>query len=126
MTDNLLYKEEAYKIIGACYNVYNTIGPGFLEAVYQECLEIEFTKQNIPFESQKKLKINYDDIELKQTYNPDFYCYDKIILEIKAETELIKKNEAQVFNYLNITECKLGLLVNFGSYPNLQQKRFVL
>jgi GxxExxY protein len=124
--ENVLYKEEAYNIIGACYTVYNTIGPGFLEAVYQECLEIELTKQNIPFESQKLLKINYNGILLKQTYSADFLCYDKIILEIKAEKELSKTNEAQVFNYLNATECKLGLLVNFGSYPNLQQKRIVL
>ena len=123
---DLLYKEESYKIIGACYTVYNTIGPGFLEAVYQKCLEIELTKQNIPFEPQKQLKINYGDQELKQKYNSDFFCYDKIILEIKAEKELLKKNEAQVFNYLNANKCKLGLLVNFESYPNLQQKRIVL
>ena len=122
----VIYREESYRIVGACFNVYRTMGCGFLEAVYQECLEIEFEYQGIPFASQKELKLNYRDRELKQTYKPDFVCFDKIIVEIKATSELLKEHEAQVINYLNATELKLGLLVNFGHYPKMEYKRLVL
>ena len=126
MGQDLIYKEESYKIIGACFNVYKTMGCGFLEPVYQECLEIEFEKCNIPFESQKEIKLQYDGITLKHVYKPDFTCYEKIIVEIKAVSNLIKEYEAQTLNYLNATDCKLGLLVNFGHYPKLEYKRMIL
>lgn len=122
----LIYKKESYAILGACFNVYKTMGCGFLESVYQECLEIEFEYQEIPFLSQKELKLTYRDTELKQTYRPDFICFDKIIIELKAISKLIKDNEAQVINYLNATGLKLGILVNFGHYPKLEYKRIVL
>ena len=122
----LIYKEESYAILGACFNVYKTMGCGFLESVYQECLEIEFEYQGIPFSSQKELKLTYRDKELKQTYRPDFICFDKIIIELKAISKLVKGYEAQVINYLNATGLKLGLLVNFGHYPKLEYKRIVL
>ncbi len=102
------------------------MGCGFLESVYQECLEIEFEYQEIPFLSQKELKLTYRDTELKQTYRPDFICFDKIIIELKAISKLIKDNEAQIINYLNATGLKLGILVNFGHYPKLEYKRIVL
>jgi GxxExxY protein len=122
----LIFKEESYEIMGACFNVYKTMGCGFLESVYQECLEIEFEYQGIPFSSQKELKLAYRKIVLKQTYKPDFISFDRIIIEIKATSKLIKEHEAQVINYLNATEFKLGILVNFGHYPKLEYKRFVL
>jgi len=126
MSQDLIYKEESYKIIGACFNVYKTMGCGFLELVYQECLEIEFEKCNIPFSSQKEIKLKYDGKTLKHIYKPDFICYEKIIVEIKAVSHLIKEYEAQTLNYLNATDFKLGLLVNFGHYPKLEYKRIIL
>ena len=122
----ILYPDESYKIIGACFNVYKTMGCGFLENVYQECLEIEFEDQGIPFKSYKELKLTYRNKQLKQTYKPDFVCYDKIIIEIKAVSNLVDEHEAQIINYLNATGFKLGILVNFGHYPKLEYKRFVL
>jgi GxxExxY protein len=123
--NKLIYAEEAYEIQGAIFEVYKVIGCGFLEAVYQECLEKEFTLQDIPFESQIELKIDYKGQTLKQTYKPDFICFDKIIVEIKAVKELTKEHQAQVINYLKATDMRLGLLVNFGSYPKVEIKRLI-
>ncbi len=122
----LIYPEESYKIVGACFNVYNEKGCGFTEPVYQECLEIELQYQEIPFDAQKKLKLAYRGRELKQTFKPDFICYGKIVMEIKAVANLIDKHRAQLLNYLNATEMKLGLLVNFGHYPKLEYERLIL
>lgn len=122
----LIYKDESYTIMGACFTVYKEMGCGFLESVYQECLEIEFEFQHIPFESQKELRLAYRQRPLKQTFIPDFLCYDKIIVEIKAVSKLTNEHRAQVQNYLNVTDCKLGLLVNFGHYPKVEYERFVL
>ncbi len=122
--DNFLYKSETYEIIGACMEVHKILGPGFLEAVYQEALEIEFQLRNIPYEREKLLKINYKDRELKKRYEADFVCYDKIIVELKAANELISGNDAQVLNYLRATDIKVGLLVNFGE-ASLKHKRFI-
>jgi len=97
-----------------------------LENVYQECLEIEFEDQGIPFKSYKELKLKYRDKQLKQTYKPDFVCYDKIIVEIKAISNLLDEHKAQVLNYLNASGLNLGILVNFGHYPKLEYERFVL
>ncbi len=125
MKTDIVYKNESYLIIGACFEVYKEKGFGFLESVYQECLEIEFGLQNIPFVSQKNLNIDYKGILLKSRYIPDFICYDKIILEIKAVTALSVEHKAQVHNYLKATGHKLGLLVNFGHYPKLEHVRIV-
>ena len=108
----IIYKEEGYKIIGAAFKVYNTLGHGFLEAVYQEALEIEFQRQKIPYSREKELKISYDGIDLQQTYRADFVCYDKIIVELKAVSELDDAHRAQVYNYLHATGMKLGILLN--------------
>ena len=110
----LIYKEESYKIIGACMEVHNTLGCGFLEAVYQEALAIEFEKRGIPYIREAELNIEYKGIILSKKYNADFICYDKIIVETKALTELLTVHQSQVINYLNATKLKLGLLVNFG------------
>ena len=122
----IIYKEESYKIVGAAFNVYNILGSGFLEAVYQEALEIEFQRQGIPFTREKELKIHYNGIELKQTYKADFICYDKIIVELKAVNTLEDIHRTQVFNYLHATGYKLGLLLNFGCPNELEMERIVL
>lgn len=122
----IIYKEESYKIIGSAFKVYNTLGPGFLEAVYQEALEIQFQRDGIPYEREKELKINYDGIELKQTYKADFVCFGTIIVELKAVSEIDDAHRSQVYNYLHATGFKLGLLLNFGHADNLQQERIVI
>ncbi len=121
---SLLYKEEAYKIIGAAMKVHTTLGYGFLEQVYQEALEIEFNKQDIPFIREAPLAIRYEGIPLTKKYIADFICYDKIIIELKAVNEFDNIHEAQVYNYLKCTGYKLGLLINFGN-KSLNYKRIV-
>ena len=121
----LIYPKESYMIIGAAMRVYNTLGPGFLESVYQEALEIEFRKRGIPYERERELKINYGNVVLKQTYKADFICYDKIIIELKAVQELNDAHRSQVHNYLHATRFKLGLLINFGFFDGLERERIV-
>ena len=123
--DDLVYKEECYRIIGACFEIYKDKGCGFLEPVYQECLEIEFEFLKLPAVVQPALTLSYRGRTLRQHYQPDFICFDKIVLEIKAVAALAQEHEAQVLNYLNATGFKLGLLVNFGHYPKLEWKRLV-
>jgi len=121
----LIYKEESYAIIGACFEVYKNKGCGFHEPIYHECLEIEFEFQGIPFLSKPPQTLQYRGRTLVQTFNPDFICYDKIIVEIKAVSELMDEHRAQLLNYLSATGCKLGLLVNFGHYPRLEYERLL-
>ena len=121
---DLIYKKESYLIIGACMEVHRELGNGFLEAVYQEALAIEFTKRGIPFEQEKKLEICYKGKTLSKYYEVDFVCYNKIILETKATNELSGGHESQVLNYLKATKFKLGLLVNFGA-ESLEYKRLI-
>jgi len=122
----IYYKQESYDIIGAAFEVYNKLGHGFLEAVYQECLEIEFKKRCIPYEREKDIKIFYDGLELTQSYRADFVCYDKIIVELKAVSALEDAHYAQVYNYLHATGIKLGILLNFGCSDGLEKDRIVL
>ena len=121
---NLLYKKESYNIIGACLEVHKRLGFGFLEAVYQEALSIEFELSGIPFEREKLLKIIYRDHILQKEYLADFVCHSKIILELKPVQYLEDSHSSQLFNYLKATECQLGLLVNFGS-KSLEYKRII-
>ena len=121
----LIYKNESYAIIGACFAVYKDKGCGFHEAVYHECLEIEFEFQKIPFLSKPPQSLQYRGRTLVQTFSPDLICYDKIILEIKAVSELMNEHRAQVLNYLSATGCKLGLLVNSGHYPRMEYERLL-
>ena len=121
----LIYKDESYAIIGACLAVYRGKGCGFLEPVYHERLEIEQEFQRIPFLSKPPQTLQYRGRTLIQTFNPDFICYDKIILEIKAVSELCDEHRAQVLNYLSATDRKLGLLVNFGHYPGMAYERLL-
>ena len=122
----LLYSDLSYAINGAAFHVYNQLGHGFLEAVYQEALEIEFQRRNIPYEREKELKIVYDGVELKQTYKADFVCYGKIIVELKAVSALDDAHRSQVYNYLHATGMKLGLLCNFGCFDELEKDRIVI
>ena len=121
----VVYKDESYRIMGACFEVYNQKGCGFLEPVYQQCLEIELALQGIPFSAQQELVLDYKGHRLRQTYKPDFICFEKIIVELKAASELTDEHRAQVHNYLKATSLKLGLLVNFGHYPLLEYERIV-
>src|SRR6266852_4665094 len=109
----LIAENETYAILGAAFEVYKEKGCGFLEAVYQECLEIEFELQSIPFVPQSELQLSYKGRRLKQKYQPDFICFEKIIVEIKALKPLADEHRAQLHNYLKATGYKLGLLVNF-------------
>ena len=123
----MIYRQrESYDIMGAAMQVYNTLGIGFLEAVYQEALALEFTKRGIPFKQEKELKIFYDGQELQQSYRADFVCYDDIIVELKAVSDLDDSHRSQVYNYLKATGYKLGLLINFGHYNGLEYERKVL
>ncbi|HYR23773.1 MAG TPA: GxxExxY protein [Chthoniobacterales bacterium] len=119
----IIYKEESYAIIGACFEVYNEKGCGFLEPVYQECLGIEFEYQRIPAIPKPSLTLNYRERILTQVYQPDFVCFQKIIVELKAVSELVDEHRAQLLNYLHATGFELGLLVNFGHYPKLEYER---
>lgn len=117
MSESLIYSDESYAIRGACMEVYRVMGNGFLEAVYQECLELEFRRQGIPYMPQQQLRLSYRGQLLKQTYKPDFICYEKVVVEIKAVSKLLNEHRAQCTNYLKGTGLQLCLLVNFGHYP---------
>lgn len=119
----LIYREESYKIIGACFEVYKEKGCGFAEFVYQECLKIEFDLQNIPYVFEPKLQLQYKGKILDQYFKPDFVCYGKIVVELKAISNLIGDNRAQTMNYLKALKFDLGLLVNFGHFPKLEYER---
>ena len=118
--ENIIMKEESYLIQGAIFEVYREMGCGFLEAVYQECLEVELQSKEIPFASQQQINLSYKGMPLVKKYIPDFICYEKIIVEIKAVQKLVPEHKAQIHNYLKATGCKLGILVNFGSYPKAE------
>jgi len=116
--------QRTYKIIGAAIEVHKELGSGFLEAVYQEALEKEFTYQEISHDSQPQVRIEYKGKPLKKKYEPDFICYDEVIVEIRAMDKLSSNEYAQIINYLKATRLKVGLLINFGS-KSLEHKRFV-
>ncbi|MBP1639423.1 MAG: GxxExxY protein [Bacteroidetes bacterium] len=120
----IIYKEESYKIIGACMKVHAALGAGFLESVYQEALEKQFIKDQIPYAREKILKVHFDGQELRKTFKADFVCYDQIIVELKSASFIHIDNIAQTKNYLKATQYKLGLLVNFGE-KSLTYKRIL-
>jgi GxxExxY protein len=124
--NKILYRDEVYAIQGAVFDVYREMGCGFLEPVYQECLEKELMVRGIPFESQKELRLRYKGEVLNLTYKPDLICYGTIIVELKAGKEIDDVHRAQVFNYLKATGLRLGLLVNFGHYPKATVERIVM
>lgn len=125
MKDELLYKDESYAIRGACFEVYKDKGCGFLESVYQECMEIELELSSVPFKAQPKLTLEYKSRKLESEFVPDLICFDKIVVELKAVTSLDNAHRAQLHNYLKATGMKLGFLVNFGHHPKVEIERFV-
>ena len=120
----IIYKDESYAIIGACMKVHRALGPGFLEAVYEEVVEKEFVIQNIPYKRQVKLDLYYEGVQLKKNYRADFICYESIIVELKAVTQIPSVFYAQLQNYLKCTNMELGMLINFGT-SSLTYKRIV-
>ena len=121
----LLFKEEVYQIVGAAMAVYNELGWGFLEAVYQEAFEIELRERGIPFESQKELHVLYKGKPLKKTYTCDLLCYGTIMVELKSQAKLTNPDRGQLLNYLKSTGLQLGLLFNFGNHEQLEWERWV-
>ena len=124
--NKLVNGEETHAVLGACFEVYKEKGCGFLEAVFHECLELEFADRRIRFHSHPELRLNYKGRSLKQSYQPDFVCFGRVILEIKAVSKLADEHRAQVHNYLRATGLRVGLLVNFGHYPLGQHERIVV
>jgi GxxExxY protein len=122
---SLLHAEETFRIRGAVFEVHGAMGAGFLEAVYQECLAIEFARRGVPFRAQQPMALDYKGQRLRQTYVPDFVCFDMIIVELKVAREIAPEHRAQLINYLRATGLKLGLLVNFGA-PEAKIERFAL
>ena len=122
---SLIYKDECFNITGAVMAVHSWLGTGFLEEVYQEALEIEFKKRNIPYEREKVLKIDYRGIILNKYYKADFICYNKILIELKTVNKILPEHEAQVIKYLKATGLKLGLLFNFRE-ESIYPHRYVL
>lgn len=123
---DILYKEESYRILGACFEVYKVVGCGFVEPVYQESLEMEFELQGISFASQVQVPLAYKGRPLKSRYIPDFLLFNTIVLEIKAVKTLNDEHRAQVHNYLRATGFRLGMLINFGHHPGLEHERIVI
>ena len=123
--EQLLHREEVFQIQGAVFEVSRQMGTGFLEAVYHECLALEFVERGIPFITGQPLKLSYKGVPLRQTYVPDFICFGSVIVELKAVRDLAPEHDAQILNYLRATGLHVGLLVNFGSAPKARVKRLV-
>ena len=118
----LIHQDETYRIIGAAMEVYNTLGCGFTEKVYQDALEKEFLRQSIPFVRESPIQVVYKEEALSTMFVPDFVCYDKIIVELKAVEELSGLHESQAINYAHVANMKVALLINFGA-ETLEYKR---
>ncbi len=119
----IIYQKESYEIMGACFEVYKSKGCGFTEQIYQECLEIEFEHRDVPFVSQPQTQLEYRGRLLKSYFRPDFICFDKIIVELKAVNGLNDQHRSQSLNYLNATGFELALLVNFGQPGEVEYER---
>jgi GxxExxY protein len=121
-----MLKKEGYELMGAAFEVYNELGPGFLEEVYQEALERELASRQIPFVAQHPVQILYKGSALDKKYKPDFFVYESIIVELKACKALAPDHEAQLLNYLKATGLPVGYLINFGYPTELEWKRMIL
>jgi GxxExxY protein len=119
---DILFKEESYKIIGACFEVHNALGHGFKEAVYKDALEMEFKLLEIPFQREKPFNVFYKEQRLKHFFIADFIAYDSIILEIKQGSYIGEPYIKQTINYLKVSGVKLGIVINFGK-PSLEYQR---
>ncbi len=121
-----LYEEEGYSLMGAAFEVYNQLGSGFLEEVYQEAMEIELKARSIPFISKPRLPVTYKEQLLKKYYEADLLVHKDVVVELKASRAIAPEHEAQLINELKATGKRVGYLVNFGSFPRLQWSRRVL
>ena len=121
-----MHKNDGYAFMGAAFEVYNELGYGMAEEVYQQSLEIELGLRAIPFDSKAKLRLKYKGHPLEKTYIPDLLVYDAIVVEIKADKQIAPEHEAQLFNYLRIAHQPVGYLLNFGVKNELQWKRYIL
>ncbi len=122
----LILEEETHRILGACFEVYKEKGCGFVEPVYQECLELEMASQGMEFLAQKEIGLSYKGRPLRQVYRADLVCFGKVLVELKAVSALTDEHRAQVMNYLRATGLKVGLLINFSHYPGVEHERFVI
>ena len=123
--DIQLYKDRMYQIIGAAMSLYNELGSGYSEPIYQECLSILCSEKDIPWEREKSLKMYYHGVELEKTYKADFVCFEDIIVELKAVSELLSEHRAQLFNYMRITNTRFGILINFGETQRLHAEKYM-
>jgi GxxExxY protein len=121
-----MFKQEGYDLMGAAFEVYNELGYGMAEEIYQQSLEIELALRGIPFRSKHELTVFYKDRQLETRYKLDLFVFDGIVVELKAVAELTSEHEAQLFNYMRIARHRVGYLINFGHKGELQWKRFVL
>ncbi|MBP3842321.1 MAG: GxxExxY protein [Prevotella sp.] len=124
-THKVIYPQESYKIIGCAMKVHSTLGCGFTEKVYQDALSVEFEKQKVPFQREQELNVVYENVILPSTFKPDFICFDKIIVELKAVKELDDMHRSQAYNYAKVAGYKLAILINFGE-SSLTHERFVI
>jgi GxxExxY protein len=121
-----VYKEEGYRLMGAAFEVYNQLGYGMAEEVYQQCLEIELELRSIPFATKHELRLRYKRREIERRYVPDLFVFDAIVVELKAVKDLVEEHEAQLFNYMRIAQQPVGYLINAGRKSELEWKRFIL
>ncbi len=121
-----MFQQEGYRLMGAAFEVYNQLGYGMAEEVYQQSLEIELGLRQIPFRSKQELVLFYKDRQLDTRYKPDLFVFEGIVVELKAVRELIAEHEAQLFNYMRIARTKVGYLMNFGAPGQLAWKRFII
>ncbi|HEX2101020.1 MAG TPA: GxxExxY protein [Candidatus Synoicihabitans sp.] len=121
-----LHQQSGYEFMAAAFEVYNELGHGFLEEVYQESLELELTLRRIPFQSRPRLTLHYKNIPLKKQYEADLIVINEIVVELKAVKALLPEHEAQLLNYLKATHKRVGYIVNFGANPKLEWKRRVV
>ena len=121
-----MFKEEGYQFMGAAFEVYNQLGYGMAEEIYQQSLEIELGLRGIPFQSKRELRVFYKDRQLETNYQPDLLVFSGIVIELKAVTTLVSEHEAQLFNYMRIARQPVGYLLNFGHKDELQWQRFIL
>jgi GxxExxY protein len=124
--ERIVYKDEGYRLMGAAFEVYNQLGYGMAEEIYQQCLEIELELCQIPFVTKHELTLTYKGRQIEKRYIPDLFVFDAIVVELKAVKELIEDHEAQLFNYMRIAHQPVGYLINFGKKSELEWKRFIL
>ena len=121
-----LFKQQGYQLVGAAIEVHDEVGGGLLEEIYQECLELEFSRRGYPFRSKTQLEVRYKGELLKKRYVPDLVAFDGLIVELKSAAKILPEHEAQLMNYLRISNSRAGYLLNFGPIDGLEWKRFVI